>query len=475
MDIYIARGEERKGPYTAERIWQMLADGKLDGTELACHEGMDEWVNVRFVRPVSKLLWMKPLPPQEKNREEEISPTEFQEDWYIWSIGTLSLEVCQGNLLEAPERAWVNSEQTNFILARGDRSISSQLNAEHPEAQKELYKQVQGKTLRPGTVLETSGPFGRKIYHAGFHEPNQWLKLCEDEDEVAFYLETIRECVEKAIMMAIDSKLPDIAFPLIGTGIFKLPVRSFSSMFFETVARIAMQSEANLKIVLYVYSEEDVDKVVGYGTQSLASMIDGGRQLLQPAWGHPLVQILRPKVRAHADELLQERNLLHFAEIALATDLAVLANHFKFTTDDLLESCLQGRTGIKLTFGLIKDRLRHGVKLIRKRSDIQVPPWLGDRLELIKSKSFDKVIDNLTRDRNAFAHHRPPRPVDDIVKDIETVFGPDALGEAWPETADGDWIRKFDGVHGLFNGMDKAQGERTWLLPETRMHHTESA
>ena len=48
MDIYIARGEERKGPYTAERIWQMLADGKLDGTELACHEGMDEWVNVRL-------------------------------------------------------------------------------------------------------------------------------------------------------------------------------------------------------------------------------------------------------------------------------------------------------------------------------------------------------------------------------------------------------------------------------------------
>ena len=46
MDIYLARGEERNGPYSMDSIRQFLADGELDGTELAWHEGLDEWVNL---------------------------------------------------------------------------------------------------------------------------------------------------------------------------------------------------------------------------------------------------------------------------------------------------------------------------------------------------------------------------------------------------------------------------------------------
>jgi len=46
MDIYIARGEERKGPYSEVSIRQFLADGQLDGTELAWHKGLETWVNI---------------------------------------------------------------------------------------------------------------------------------------------------------------------------------------------------------------------------------------------------------------------------------------------------------------------------------------------------------------------------------------------------------------------------------------------
>ena len=49
MDIYIARGEERKGPYSEDSIRQFLADGQLDGSELAWHEGLDAWVNLKEV------------------------------------------------------------------------------------------------------------------------------------------------------------------------------------------------------------------------------------------------------------------------------------------------------------------------------------------------------------------------------------------------------------------------------------------
>lgn len=49
MDIYLARGEERKGPYSKDSIRQFLADGVLDGTEGAWREGLDAWVTVREV------------------------------------------------------------------------------------------------------------------------------------------------------------------------------------------------------------------------------------------------------------------------------------------------------------------------------------------------------------------------------------------------------------------------------------------
>ena len=49
LEIYLARGEERNGPYSKERIRQFLADGQLDGNELAWFEGCEGWVNVREV------------------------------------------------------------------------------------------------------------------------------------------------------------------------------------------------------------------------------------------------------------------------------------------------------------------------------------------------------------------------------------------------------------------------------------------
>jgi len=47
MDIYLARGEESNGPNSMDSIRQFLADGDLDGTELAWQEGLDDWVNVK--------------------------------------------------------------------------------------------------------------------------------------------------------------------------------------------------------------------------------------------------------------------------------------------------------------------------------------------------------------------------------------------------------------------------------------------
>ncbi len=44
MDIYLAKGEERKGPYSKSSLREFFADDVLDGTELAWHEGLTKWV-----------------------------------------------------------------------------------------------------------------------------------------------------------------------------------------------------------------------------------------------------------------------------------------------------------------------------------------------------------------------------------------------------------------------------------------------
>jgi len=94
-------------------------------------------------------------------------------DWR-WSLGRVGLEVRHGDLLAGEERAWVNSEQTDFILAADGRSLSSQLRALWPQMQAELSAQSKGRVQPAGTILVTSGPQGRLVFHAGFHDPQAW-------------------------------------------------------------------------------------------------------------------------------------------------------------------------------------------------------------------------------------------------------------------------------------------------------------
>ena len=44
MQIYISRDGEQNGPYSIEDVNTYLKDGTLLPTDLACQEGLDEWV-----------------------------------------------------------------------------------------------------------------------------------------------------------------------------------------------------------------------------------------------------------------------------------------------------------------------------------------------------------------------------------------------------------------------------------------------
>ena len=52
MQIYISRDGEQNGPYSIEDVNAYLKDGTLLPTDLACQEGMDEWVQISQISGV---------------------------------------------------------------------------------------------------------------------------------------------------------------------------------------------------------------------------------------------------------------------------------------------------------------------------------------------------------------------------------------------------------------------------------------
>ena len=52
MEIYIHRDGQQQGPYTLEQVNTFLAEGSLQATDLAFHEGLADWVPLSQVSGV---------------------------------------------------------------------------------------------------------------------------------------------------------------------------------------------------------------------------------------------------------------------------------------------------------------------------------------------------------------------------------------------------------------------------------------
>ena len=79
MDFYLARGGERSGPYSLERVESLLSQGLLEGDELAWHEGQTGWTAVREILndlPTPVTAATPPIAtqvPSRQTREERVT------------------------------------------------------------------------------------------------------------------------------------------------------------------------------------------------------------------------------------------------------------------------------------------------------------------------------------------------------------------------------------------------------------------
>jgi O-acetyl-ADP-ribose deacetylase (regulator of RNase III) len=154
-----------------------------------------------------------------------------------------------GDIFDASVDAIVNSEQSDFVLSGNLDSLSGQIWNRYGDAvQRELDAAKEGQVLGPGTVIDTSGGQDfKRIFHAGFHDPDDWpdsaAGLLNTEGMVdpsrefreTGYFAAIGSCMAQILDSAVAQKLESVAFPLIGCGRFGLDEKMLILQFLDSV------------------------------------------------------------------------------------------------------------------------------------------------------------------------------------------------------------------------------------------------
>lgn len=157
---------------------------------------------------------------------------------YRGQIGSVNFVFAVGDLLEKEFEAIVSSEQTDFVLSKNSKSISGQIWKRYGKVvQDELDQATAGHVLGPGTVVETSGGDDfKRIFHAGFHDPDDWPGMEKGSTE-AEYFGAIGKCIRQVLYSAKRQGLKSVAFPLLGCGLFGLDERMLMLQFIDAISR----------------------------------------------------------------------------------------------------------------------------------------------------------------------------------------------------------------------------------------------
>lgn len=192
-----------------------------------------------------------------------------------WKLGQLEFHLVCGDIFKIPVQAIVNSEQTDFVLSWNPKTISGQIAKRYNSlVQPELNQQTKGQILQVGTVLKTRGGDDYVcIYHAGFHHPWIYPDLSSDENSQTEHLAIIRSCIHRILDDVGQSPVSSIAFPLIGTGVFRLDPALLAYEFMAEVASFVDDTDLRDKKIIYLVISEDKN-------EQLSKVLDACNQAL---------------------------------------------------------------------------------------------------------------------------------------------------------------------------------------------------
>ncbi len=383
----------------------------------------------------------------------------------------VELTIALGDLFDSGTAAMVNSEQTDFVLARVGATISGQIRQRYGGAvQAELDAATGGQTFRAGTVIETSGGDGfDRIFHAGFHDPMDWPHLpgCSSYAE---YFEAVGSCIRQILESARAQKLPSVAFPLIGCGVFGLDERLLVAQFLDAVEALddRMGDDESLSVWLVIRERDQFDSVVGYLFAEFLRHRRESISLQMDRCGVAPLDRFAERLSRRSNEDWIKWQLCRYAEIAL--DIMcwglILATAPKATPETLFDE------GNAAVFGTVrKMACDYAGKTPSEKSSV----WGASFFSLVlRDKAALQALEHVNAWRNSIAHGKACPPVAEVRETVARALSLHRWA-AIPET-DGPldfgpwapWVTSLAGAQdevGLFERWQR--NDIRYLVPET--------
>ena len=280
--------------------------------------------------------------------------------------------------------------------------------------QRELDAATNGQVLRPGTVLDTSGGQDfKRIFHAGFHDPESWLDRTgearnlverprnERDSLETEYFTAIGLCITQILDGAVRQGLKSIAFPLIGGGLFGLDEKMLILQFIDANEELddRLREGQNLQVWLVIRDRAQFESAAGVFFDLLMqarSKLVSTR--LRPT-GVPILDRFAARLSARTNEDWAKWLVCRYAEIGVelmcyGLGRAVLPAS---TPETLFE---EGRAP---TFGVVRD-VAYSLAV---SPAIDYSAW-GARFfsNVIKNKTAASALASVITQRNNLAHGR---------------------------------------------------------------------
>jgi len=204
-----------------------------------------------------------------------------------------------------------------------------------------------------GTVFETSaGKDFKRIFHAGFHEPDDWPGL-PDGSQDADYFEAIGSCIRQILDLTRAQTLSSVAFPLIGCGRFGLDEKMLILQFLDAVETLddRLKDGESLNVWLVIRDRAQFESAVGVVLELLLRARSEMIVLQIEQSGVPILDRFGTRLAQRSNEDWAKWQLCRFSEIAL--EFMCYGLSCAISPSPTPESLF--REGMPLTFGTVRD------------------------------------------------------------------------------------------------------------------------
>jgi O-acetyl-ADP-ribose deacetylase (regulator of RNase III) len=388
-----------------------------------------------------------------------------------------------GDIFDAKVDAIVSSEQTDFVLSGDPESLSSQIRRRYGVAiQHELDAATEGQVLCAGTVLDTSGGQDfKRIFHAGFHDPEDWPSLPDEAGDTAGlssglgefreadYFAAIGSCIAQVLDAAVAQKLSSVAFPLIGCGLFGLDEKMLVLQFLDAVEALddRLAEGESLHVWLVIRDRAQFESAAGIFLDLLLQARSKLVMVRVKQSGVPILDRFAARLLERTNEDWAKWQLCRYAEIAVELMCYGLsrATSPAITPESLFK---EGRAP---TFGTCRDEAQRLAATVTMDGNT----W-GARFfaRVVQDGTAARALGTIIDQRNNLAHGRQSLPLAKIKKLVTQGLQLESW-EQIPET-DGE-LRLLDwrpwvgtpstgtGQTGLFERWQR--NALQYLVPET--------